>query len=181
MENLNFFDISKSEWDLGPYPCSAEQITELETHYRRSFPEDYVSFLLNVSNGGEPKCSPLIFVPPPQYSYEEIRYFAGIGFQHQNLLADLDYFIPLDMGFVPIAADYFGNKYCLSLELEPVGSVWFYDHETYDGENPLSMMTYICLNFKTFLDNLLDEATIEDHMNRAVMIGTENSAYLKNR
>lgn len=62
-------------------------------------------------------------------------------------------------GLLPIADDSFGNQFLLSLRGSDYGTVWFWDHELEDDEDPDGALTPVAGSFGEFLAAIRPDQT----------------------
>lgn len=125
----------------------SEAIEKFENDYQIKFPEKYRAFLLKYNGGNTLQTS---FSIKRQSS--DIRAFYGFNkahdyynFQH---LIDKDFLQDyLDLHYLPIAEDSFGNYILLGLAKKNYNQIAFFDHEG-QKVKPLKV------NFEEFLDKI---------------------------
>lgn len=105
----------------------AEKIDTFEKEHEIVFPMEYRNFMLRYNGGETPKTS----FRSNRKTYQ-LRAFFGIELQAGNYsLNDVHYIDNfIKRGVLPIAVDYFGNYYAVSLNGETCGSVYFLNHES---------------------------------------------------
>jgi hypothetical protein len=136
-----------------------ERLATLESEWDCHLPDDYRAFLL-ANNGGEPDRWDygIPFLERGEPSEAGLQVVFGIQEPWEspaNILWVLEaYAGRLPDGFLPIARDPGGNLLVLRVRGEPVGQVWFWDHEgehRVSGEEPLANMSWVASSFTEFV------------------------------
>lgn len=132
---------------------SIQELEAFEAVNKIQLPEDYRNFLLQY-NGGKPSLDLL-----PQKD-TNIAYF--LGMHNDNYYSSIYWHIEtfskrLPLSTFPIARDYFGNLFIISIHPESYGHIYYWDHEnepeTQDGHNTQNC-SFIAYCFTELLNSL---------------------------
>lgn len=108
-----------------PKPIDQDTVGAVKGKLGINLPDDYVSLLTTVSNGGA--VEPVVFADDLDIS---VVGFLGIGTDHYDLATRIaQYDGDLPEGLVPIADSEGGNLVCTKVSGDDIGSIWFWDHE----------------------------------------------------
>ncbi|XSG77251.1 SMI1/KNR4 family protein [Herpetosiphon llansteffanensis] len=136
-------------------PATDQQLAKLEARIGYPLPETYRTFL-RTTNGGRP--NPIVFSIKGKWITEgHVNVFSSVDptDPHHYIHRDLDIFgdeIPATM--LPIGSDPGGNLICISLAGETTGQIFFWDHDTFEDDDPFS---WCAPDLPTFLANLAPE------------------------
>ncbi|WP_418895875.1 SMI1/KNR4 family protein [Sporosarcina cyprini] len=127
-------------------------LESFESNHNITLPTYYRNFLL-AYNGGYP--NPGTYKISVELGESILNIFYGIGNMYDNLEKKLDIFDEiLELGFIPIADDLFGNQICIGISEEYFGQIFHWAHdEEHDG---MENMYFLSNNFNDFLDVLYE-------------------------
>lgn len=137
--------------EFGKLPIKELEDFEIENNIK--IPGDYKQFLLE-NNGGRP--IPNLNTQPST----NVAYILGMhnGDYFASLYKHIEMFkkrIPFST--FPIATDYFGNLFLLTIHPESYGQVYFWDHEgepEFQDGNYILNCSFVAYSFSEFLQNL---------------------------
>ena len=134
-------------------PVTVEQLDAFAKKHGVSLPATYRDFLLK-HNGGVPEPSTFDIGD----GIAEVDYFCGVDAGQErielaNLLAAYKGRLPRRM--LPIAESMGGNLYCVSTRGADEGSVYFWDHESEDEEDPddEDAISLIAISFNAWINS----------------------------
>lgn len=108
-----------------PKPIDQDTVHAVKEKLGINLPDDYVSLLTTVSNGGA--VEPVVFADDLDIGVVGLL---GIGTDHYDLATRIaQYDSDLPEGLVPIADSEGGNLVCAKVSGDDIGSIWFWDHE----------------------------------------------------
>ena len=135
-----------------------ESLKAIETKYACKLPIDYREFLLS-NNGGFPSPDCVTFEENGRKTSADVFCFFAIGesraslsFEwHQKTFSDR-----LPKSTLPIGRDSCGNLWLVSLRSADAGSIFFWDHGSYDtfDETDLNNWPKVAASFREFLGKL---------------------------
>jgi len=151
---------------------TSNDVAIFEFQSKCKLPEDYRAFLLSF-NGGVP--SPENFDMKGEGACS-IHEFYGIDVAHseKGLSGAIATFHGrIKKGFIPIAADPYGNQICICISGRNRGKVYFWDHE-YEGRIfYFRQITLIADSFNKFINNIYEyESADESPITRIVRLGS---------
>lgn len=141
-------------------------INAFEEKYEVKFPEGYIDFLMKF-NGGKPIPNCLEIVEKGKTSFVAVRAFLQIS-EDKNY--SLEKFFQefkieekrLPSLLIPIGIDSFGNLFCISVNSENWGWVFFWDHEgemwksdNKEGQLPNNVY-FVAKNIESMLTRMFD-------------------------
>jgi hypothetical protein len=121
-------------FDRSAPPASPEAIRGVESRLGVALPDDYKAFLRQ-QNGGKPEQN--FLEGGDDIGGAAVRYFYSAGSNEDEYVDDLESIASLyrgpehqlNLGFLPIGEDDFGNLTCLKVGGEDYGAVYIWDHE----------------------------------------------------
>lgn len=151
-------------------PVSIERIGRFENVLGARLPEDYRRFLLE-TNGGRPEQNVL-----PDENVGVDRFFSLGSEEHSLDAVYADHRERIPSGFLPIAGWADGNLFCLSLQEQPPGAVYVWDHEfeAEEGQVFEGTVTRVATSFSAFLQTLQQEGPVQiDDVQADVWLGPD--------
>lgn len=153
---------------IGDTPALAESaLRAFEQRHSFQLPNDYRGFLLSI-NGAFPTPDCVTFVEAGRKTASDVFCFFAIGDQRAGISMDWHvetYADRIPKSTVPIGRDSGGNLWLLSLRGADAGSIFFWDHGSYDtfDETDLSNWPKVASSFHEFRESLCAyDATLED-------------------
>jgi hypothetical protein len=146
---------------------SKDSIKAFEQKHACDLPDDYRRFLL-ASNGGFPSADCVAFREGGRRTASDVFCFFALGDERAGVSLEWHYDAYSDRlpkNTVPIARDSCGNLWLLRVGGENAGSVYFWDHGSYDtfDETDLGACPRVAAGFQEFFDNLgTYDASLED-------------------
>ncbi len=137
-----------------------------EQKHSVQLPKNYRDFLLS-SNGAFPSPNCVTFEEDERITASDVFCFFAIGDERPGLSLDWHYDTFKDRipkSTVPIGRDSSGNLWLLSLRSDDAGSIFFWDHGSYDtfDETDLSNWPKVAPSFHEFQESLIAyDATLE--------------------
>ncbi len=141
-------------------PTNITEIEEFESKYNISLPQDYKRFLLE-NNGGKPSIRRFETVDG-KHTSSVMFLFPISRCEESNLISvykefNMERLIHSD--FLAIGNDPIGNKICISIMGNDIGSIyyWSVDMEDFDEDNYIPSYKYMSLvakNFNDFINGL---------------------------
>jgi hypothetical protein len=139
-------------------PITEETLQELEQNYACKLPEDYRRFLLS-NNGAFPSPDCVVFEENNQNTASDV--FCFFALDDNRAWCSMDWHLKtfsdrLPKETLPIGRDSCGNLWLLSLRNEDAGSIFFWDHGSFDtfDETDLNKWPKVAMKFQDFHDNL---------------------------
>ena len=141
---------------------SEQEIQQTEAQLKIMFPQSYREFLLSI-NGGFPEPNGFnVNKGDPNF----IDYFYGINLDGKqltlNLVNEIKDFRGIEApdNYIPIAGNDSGDKYCLSILGEDLGSVYFWEHDNYyyDPDEPdecFGELKFITNDFEKLIEDAI--------------------------
>lgn len=151
-------------------PALAEDsLQAVEQKYACQLPDDYRRFLLE-NNGGFPSPDCVIFTEAGHETASDVFCFFAIGDERAWASLEWNYEtfsgrLPKDT--LPVGRDSCGNLWLLSVAGETAGSVFFWDHGSYDtfDETDLGNWPRVAASFQEFRESLSTyDASSEDYV-----------------
>jgi len=168
-------------------PLTEDSLQAIERKYACKFPDDYRRFLLE-NNGGFPWPDSVRFVEAGRKTASDVFCFFAVGDEHA--WASLEwhyktYSSRLPNSTLPIARDSCGNLWLLTVAGETTGSVFFWDHGSYDtlDETDLGNWPRVAASFQEFRDNLgpFDPAALDNAVpSRYALVKQATEGMVKN-
>ncbi len=137
-------------------PATEQDIAQLERDIGHSLPFEYRAFLLE-NNGGVPTPKVIYFDTNDSEENSPIRSFFSVDVAdpYYNIFTEIKRMpFDIDMGYLPIATDSFGNLIVIKLYKDNTGSIWFWDHEKYDEDDLIPALSWIASSFNEFTEKL---------------------------
>lgn len=142
----------------GASPLSQDSLTKVEQKYSCRLPDDYAKFLLE-NNGGFPSPDCVYFEEDGLKTATDV--FCYFAIEEEPIWASMDWHLEILEGrlpknTLPIARDSCGNLWLISVGGDNLGSVYFWDHGSYDtfDETELSNWPRVATSFTSFRENL---------------------------
>lgn len=139
--------------------ANAEDIALLERTVGRPLPRDYRIFL-SQHNGGKPAANSVEFIGKTGVEDTRIRAFYSLDERdpYYYLIKELEDIRRVIPPFtLPIACDPFDNAFLLDVSELCGGTIYFWDHECIDEDNPDANITRLAASFTEFLDMIQDK------------------------
>ena len=135
--------------------ATEQSIALLETRCRGKLPLQFRQFLLTV-NGGRPVKRRFSFLENGKPTESVVDWFFGnCDDPDYGLVSNLDvYEGRIPQSCLPVATDPFGNLILLSLRAHDYGTIYFWDHEREDPNDPSKDLQRVADNFEGFLGAL---------------------------
>lgn len=153
---------------IGNAPTLTEDaLKAFEQTHSCQLPADYRAFLLS-SNGVFPSPDCVIFEEAGRKTASDVFCFFAIGDERAGLSMDWNHETYADRipeGTLPIGRDSGGNLWLLSVRGADAGSIYFWDHGSYDNfdETDLSNWPQVATNFEEFRERLTEyDAALEN-------------------
>lgn len=163
MRSLNFCFVRQQ----GFQSPTQEEIKQIEEAISRSFPADYINFLINF--GGSAFEGYVDFCFLDKYSHDErglLSVFFGVrpGDGYDLMRNYETYRERIPPNFLPIADDPGGNLICLSIDGDDKGSVYFWDHneEEIPSDGEVAGYSNVYLLARTFSEFINSLQKVED-------------------
>jgi hypothetical protein len=137
---------------------SKASLDALEARWSCQLPDDYSDFLLT-NNGAFPTLDCVIFEEADQKTASDVFCFLALNEERPSLSIDWHwetYFDRLPKETLPIARDSNGNLWLMSVRDNDSGSVYFWDHGSFDSfdETDLKNWPKVGTSFTKFRDSL---------------------------
>lgn len=151
--------------DLKP-SIKLNDISQLESKYQISFPEQYKNHLLRY-NGGTPEPSIFLFNEQGRQTNSRVKYFYAINSGEVDDLEEVIEIFKIEEKrmpnhILPIADDPFGNVVCISSGESDYGYVYFWNHEkeidyNVSDDSDYTNLYFIASSFNLFIDSLKED------------------------
>lgn len=166
---------------LNSLPAPSEQeIIHFELKLGNSLPIPYRNFLLT-HNGARPAFEA---ISVPKWGNTLLRHFIPLSSQHAY---SLDYYLRtfnnrIPQAFIPLIPDGAGNLFLLGISGKYTGQVWFWYHESDDGEKPTFKNMYkVAPDFPAFIKLIHAHIEPEETLSTEELLATQGgiSAFKK--